>query len=152
MISRRRSARSVSLLPLMAAVLCACVHDTRDPALVRTERELRPTGVFTETWSQCDLIGPRTDSPGVWGTDLGLTGKASDRDARLQILFGDTWAKQSPTCHYPVPRSDDLQASLPAARPSVLQPGAPTGHEAEACRSLAYAPTDPKDITSWPRV
>jgi hypothetical protein len=138
-------------LGALALMLCACVHDSRDPARVRPERELRPSGVFTQSWGLCSLLGPWDDDPGVWGTDLGFSATVSDDDKQLHMLFGDTWAKPTPTCHYPVSRSDDLQASLPAARPAVLQAGAPRGHEAEACRSLHYARTRADDVTSWQR-
>jgi hypothetical protein len=145
------SVKRSAMLSALALLCAACVHDSRDPALVRSAPELRPSGVFTRSWGLCSLLGPRAHNPGVWGSDLGFSATASDADPQLHLLFGDTWAEATPSCHYPVPRSDDLQAWLPATRPAVLQAGAPRGHEAEACRSLRYARTRPDDVTSWQR-
>src|SRR5262249_12960555 len=69
---------------------------------------------------------------------------------RLAVFFGDTWASGGEGCEYPVFPSDDLEASLPTARPEVLDRGPP--ESASACKSLSIARSDPKDATSWKRI
>jgi hypothetical protein len=107
---------------------------------------------MTESFPLCTLIGPSTHSPGIYGTDLGFTAKDPNDANRLAILFGDTWARAGGACQYPVIGSDDLQAWLPASRPSVLRAGRPEPDSTQACRVLGYAHTDPKTPTSWPRI
>src|SRR4029077_3353721 len=106
----------------------------------------------TESFPLCSLIGPSTHSPGIFGTDLGFTVRDPHDEGRLAILFGDTWARAGGACQYPVLGSDDLQAWLPASRPSVLRAGPPAADAASACQSLGYAHTDPEAPTSWPRI
>jgi hypothetical protein len=135
----------------MASQVGGCVRDRRDPEPASSSRELRPSALNTRSWPLCELIGPRTHDPGVYGTDLGFS-VSTQRDPRLHMLFGDTWAQPTAACQYPVSRNDDLSATLPRARPSVLRPGPPRGGEDAVCRSLEYSRTREDDPTSWQRI
>lgn len=104
----------------------------------------------SETWSVCRLVSPN-GVPGIGGADLGfsvLAPSVMDPD-QLRVLFGDTWVRGSDACWFPPERSDDLQASLPAARPPSLGPGAPGGAAQDACGALEIDSDDPSEPTTW---
>ena len=106
-----------------------------------------------QSWPVCRLVGPNI--PGVGGTDLGFSVPmptapgASDDDARLVFLFGDTWARAIEECRFPPETSDDLQASIPAARASVLSAGEPGPDAQSACDALEVTRDRADDATSW---
>ncbi len=100
----------------------------------------------------CRLLGPATRDEGIYGTDLGYTVAQPDGE-RLAMLFGDTWAEAGDACQYPVTKSDDLQATLPAERPASLGPGAPSSEaQGSVCSTLERTLDDPADPLSWRRI
>jgi hypothetical protein len=105
----------------------------------------------TDTWGVCRLVAPNWRA-GIGGSDLGFTipappaGVGSDR---LTLLFGDTWAQATEACWFAPETSDDLQATLPMARPSALAPGAPSDGASQACEDLQVTIDDPEDPTTW---
>jgi hypothetical protein len=111
--------------------------------------------VIGSTWSICPWLGPSTQRPGIYGSDLGITvAQPSDgaAPAQLSILFGDTWAAATDVCSYPVKKSDDFQAVIPGERPDSLRPGAPPSAAADACATLQYTLDQPSDPASWRRI
>jgi hypothetical protein len=153
-----RTRRAVGLAVIVLGVgLCAktvnCVRDSRDLYAVRKTSERWPSGVNTESWPLCSLIGPHNQNAGIWGTDLGFSARTHD-DAKLTLLFGDTWASPVKGCQYPPAPNNDLVATLPAQRPSLFSPGAPAGRSgtpAPSCDFLKYSHDAPNDVTSWRR-
>ena len=103
-----------------------------------------------ESWPLCSLIGPHNRNPGVWGADLGLSARTY-RDQQLTFLFGDTWASPIDGCQYSPSPDNDMQATLPAARPPEFQPGPPQSQNARACDLLDYVHERSEDVTSWRR-
>jgi len=78
-----------------------------------------------------------------------VPGKVSDR---LAILFGDTWAKATDACKYPLARPTSLQAWLPLHAPSALRAGPPGRDAGDACRRLEIPLDDRGDATSWSKI
>ncbi|HEX4339184.1 MAG TPA: hypothetical protein VH062_24925 [Polyangiaceae bacterium] len=153
---RSFAVRVLSLLLPALGLAPSCVHDSRNVNQATVLPERHPAPIAVRTYPLCTLVGPRNADPGVYGTDLGITVKLPDEPGRvsdrLAVFFGDTWAKAGDACKYPVAHSDDLQAWLPAYRPTTLRIGAPTGNEKAACKTLEYPLEDRKDVTSWSRV
>ncbi len=129
---------------LVASALQACGETkevetpVRPPPSPRSSPRSNPEALV-RSWDVCPLLGPTTQRPGVYGTDLGITAPMPGSNGQLAMLFGDTWADEADACAYPVIRNDDMQASLPTQRPAVLRPGMPDATSAEACASLTYA-------------
>jgi len=150
---RRNSART-----LRAGLLCAllaagaCIRDSRNLNAARETPARNPSAVTSSSWGLCRLLGPGNRNPGVYGSDLGFTAPQPGAEGALAVLFGDTWAEPVDGCRVPVSRSDDLLASLPAARPDSLRAGAPSGDAAAACKQLSYELADEQQPTSWARI
>lgn len=106
----------------------------------------------TASVSLCRLEGPSLSKPGVYGTDLGFSflAPAQGKTAESAILlFGDTWKSSDSVCDYPPRRSDDLQATLPAARPAALGPGTAVSDSARSvCGLIKEPPPDASDPTT----
>lgn len=126
----------------------ACLRDARDIHAARSTPSADPSGLIAHSWPVCSLVGPRNALPGIYGTDLGFSARGRD-DEQITLLFGDTWLKPVDACRYPGPESNDLQASLPRARPPQLVSGPPVSSAAASCKLLDYARKDPGDATSW---
>ena len=148
--------RSVPCFLPVLVLFPACVHDSRNIHEATSLPERQEAPILVRTYPLCTLVGPRNHDPGVYGTDLGITVKLPDEPGRvsnrLAVFFGDTWAKAGDACKYPVAHSDDLQAWLPAYRPTTLGAGPPTGNDTAACGTLEYPLEDRKDTTSWSRI
>lgn len=118
----------------------------------------KPAGeatVIGQSWDVCAFLGPHNERPGIYGSDLGYSvrlPKSGQEPSQLAMLFGDTWAAQTDACAYPLSTADDLQALLPAARPSELVAGEPTAAAAQACDALHYDVSNLEDPSSWPRI
>jgi hypothetical protein len=113
------------------------------------------TQVIGSTWDLCTLVGPSTGRQGIYGSDLGITVSqaSAGENPQLSMLFGDTWAKATDVCTYPVMHADDLQTSLPAARPAALAPGPPSAADASsACSGLSVPLDNASDPTTWHRI
>jgi hypothetical protein len=134
----------------LSVAAIGCVHDTRDLHAVRRAPARAPSGVANESWGVCSLIGPHNRNPGVWGADLGLSARTY-HDQQLTFLFGDTWASPIDGCQYSPSPDNDLQATLPVARPPQFQPGPPPRDDARACDVLEYVHERGDDVTSWRR-
>jgi hypothetical protein len=131
----------------------ACFRDSRDIHAARAVPERVSSGLESQSWGICELVGPNTGSSGIYGSDLGFTvQRPGPGEDRLAMLFGDTWAKAVDACQYPFLDHDDLQASLPARRPTVLTAGAPSTEARAACGTFAYEQSDAKEPTSWQRI
>jgi hypothetical protein len=128
-------------------LVASCVRDSRDLNAARGERAVRPSGVRAQSWPVCSLIGPRTATPGIYGTDLGFTARTEHSD-KLAILFGDTWTRPASGCEYPTVPSDDLQAFLPRARPAALRPGPPPARQPVRCDLLEVPRSASDDPTT----
>jgi hypothetical protein len=128
-----------------------CVNDSRDIHAVRVALPREHTGITSDSWGLCSLIGPHNQNPGVWGTDLGFSARAQ-HDPRLTLLFGDTWASPVNGCQYPPMPDNDMQASLPVQRPAKFVSGPPAVSSAQPCDVLEYVHERPDDVTSWRRV
>ena len=136
----------------VAAQLWSC--KTEAPHVTPGARGGTPA-VVGRSWDICALVGQQRERPGIYGTDLGISVPLPNSSAdapQLAMLFGDSWAAQTDVCAYPVMPADDLQATIPAARPSQLTVGQPTPAAAEACGALTYPLENPADATSWPRI
>jgi hypothetical protein len=149
-------------LPLVIGSIAMCTLVACAPATVDDPRDhvppaarpptLRPSALTSTTWDVCRLLGPDTHSQGIYGTDLGYTAPLPGTD-RLAVLFGDTWSEAGDACQYPVSPADDLQATLPRARPIELSAGQPAAATKEhACSTLQYTLDDPSDPKSWRRI
>jgi hypothetical protein len=154
--SRRANAHAkpaaliVLALPLTALAV-SCVKDSRSDYHARSTPPRKPSPLESRSWVLCSLIGPQTGHPGVYGTDLGYTVKEPG-GKRLAMLFGDTIAKASEGCEYPVFPHDDLQGSLPADRPKMLGAGPPAAAHAAACGEFDFRLNERGDPTSWQRI
>lgn len=145
--------------PWFAALACAssllsasaCLRDTRDLNAARSAPSAEPSGLVANSWGLCSLIGPRDQTPGIYGTDLGFSTRRRD-DTRLTLLFGDTWVKPVDACHYPGTTSNDFQATLPRDRPAGFAPGPPASQAAASCKLLEYGHDNAQDPASWPRM
>jgi hypothetical protein len=133
------------------ALAASCMRDSRNVHHARSEPARKPSTLESKSWVLCSLIGPHTKHPGVYGTDLGYTVKQPGGE-RLTMLFGDTIAKAVEGCEYPVFPNDDLQGSLPAARPTGLGAGPPGAEDAAACGEFDVRVSDRKDPSSWDRI
>jgi hypothetical protein len=136
----------------VAATSTGCFRDSRDVQAALAIPAQTPSGLSSRSWGICELLGPSTPTPGLYGSDLGFTVAEPASGDRLAMLFGDTWVRPVHACKYPSPPHDDLQASLPARRPSLLTVGAPAAGARRACRAFGYALADSRDPTSWPRI
>lgn len=101
-----------------------------------------------ETWPLCELVGPSTGQPGVYGTDLGFTfvhgfpAPGGATDERLVFLFGDTWFEADSLCRDPPPREDDVQATLRLDALPRYAPGPPVEGLGKArCPRLDFGPS-----------
>jgi hypothetical protein len=114
-----------------------------------------PAGdIAGQTWKLCTWLGPLTERPGIYGTDLGFEAAlpaASNAPDQLQLLFGDTYAEASDYCSYLVGMQDDLAARISRERPATLQPGAPAA-VSDVCAASQITRDDPQDPTSWRRM
>jgi hypothetical protein len=134
--------------------LCA-VGCSREAPHVMPGAVAGASDVIGSTWDLCTLLGPSTGRQGIYGTDLGITVSrpTGSENPQLSILFGDTWAKATDVCTYPIRHADDLQASLPVQRPAALAPGPPSAaSSSSACSGLAVTLADASDPTSWRRI
>ena len=137
----------------LAATASGCLRDSRNLHAALTVPARVPSGLESRSWGVCELVGPSTETPGIYGSDLGFTvTEPASGGNRLAMLFGDTWAKPIDACKYPSYDHDDLQAWLPARRPSSLTAGPPGAEARSACRAFGNARTDSNDPTSWPRI
>jgi hypothetical protein len=134
-------------------VLCGgCIEDSRTHEPPDLPPPLRPSELQSDSWDVCRMLGPASQSEGIYGTDLGYATPLPNSD-KLAVLFGDTWSEAGDACQYPVTPADDLQATLPRARPDELRAGEPSGSAKEqACASLEYTVDDPDDPQSWRRM
>ncbi len=140
------------LLWLCPLALGACLKDRRDQEPPDLPPPLRASGLTSESWRVCRLLGPSGHDEGLYGTDLGYTTPLPGTD-RLAVLFGDTWSEAGDACQYPVSPSDDLQATLPLTRPEGLHYGEQSAEErSAACATLAYTLDDASDPKSWRRI
>jgi hypothetical protein len=138
---------------VLSATASGCIRDPRDLNAALSVPERAPSGLESRSWGVCELLGPTTETPGVYGSDLGFTvAEPASGGRRLAMLFGDTWVKPIEACQYPSYDHDDLQAWLPAQRPPSLTAGPPAAEARSACRAFGYARTNSKDPTSWPRI
>lgn len=154
MFSRNRKKVACALAGIAAACLAGCGEDERVPQETRSAF----TPVSTESVGLCHLVGGPDHPLGVYGSDLGFSfpwpqggAGSSESGARIGLLFGDTWNTATSVCDYPIRVSDDLQASLPAARPAVLTPGPGIAPNAAlACAELLAPPSDPGESAPRP--
>ncbi|MET0384667.1 MAG: hypothetical protein ABW321_01850 [Polyangiales bacterium] len=136
---------------ILVCIFTSCVRDTRDLGAARPGKTLAPSGLIGRSWGLCSLIGPRSDTPGIYGTDLGFTARRQGAD-KLTMLFGDTWVKPVDACQYPATTSDDFQALLPAERPARFDTAPPMPVAANSCNLLEYGRERADDPGSWPRL
>jgi hypothetical protein len=138
---------------LVAALVLesGCIRDNRDLRAMRTTPPRQASSVAARTWTLCSLIGPLNGIGGIYGTDLGFTARSEHSD-KLTMLFGDTWTKPVDTCEIPTTPSDDLQAWLPRARPSVFVAGPPNSKQPVSCNLLEIPQADPESPTTPPRI
>lgn len=136
---------------IVSLATVTCIRDNRDLRAARTTPPRQPSGVAARSWTLCSLIGPRNGIDGIYGTDLGFTARPEHAD-KLTILFGDTWTRPVDGCEFFTLPSDDLQAWLPRARPSVFQPGAPNPKAPVSCNLLETPPVDPESPTTPSRI
>ena len=133
-----------------AAALFACASESPKPIATATAS----TQAVGQTWDLCEWLGPGVDRPGLYGSDLGypvpLPSQSGAPD-QLQLLFGDTWAQATDACQYPLTKTDDFAARIPAQRPASLRAGPPMA-ATDACNSLSYSLDDASDPTSWRRI
>jgi len=137
-----------------SCLLSACGESDEEPARAPAgAATAQPAALQAQSWPVCTLLGPDAMTPGVYGSDLGITtplpGPGGDA-AQLAVLFGDTWAGNEAVCTYPVVKNDDLQATLPAARPAQLTVGAPGPGSAAACSTLQYPLEAPSAAAALP--
>lgn len=132
----------IVLASIALGSLAGCVSDDREHTRPELPPALRPSTLTSETTDVCRLLGPAAHNEGIYGTDLGYTAPLPGTD-RLAVLFGDTWSEVGDACQYPVTPADDLQATLPRARPQDV---------ATACGALEHAVDDPSDPKSWRRI
>lgn len=136
----------VVVLPLCAAVLFGCQSKKEEPH--------GATEVVGQSWDLCTWLGPSTQRPGIFGSDLGFAvplPSQSGAPELQQLLFGDTWAAAAQDCNYPVLKNDDFATRIPYALPPGLTPGAPAA-ASNACTTLQYTQEDASDPTSWRRI
>jgi hypothetical protein len=148
-----RAAKSVHFTTMLA--LCGALAGCKAEHAHVTGATSGTAGVVGTSWDLCPWVGPSAQRPGIFGTDLGFTvslPSASDAPDQLALLFGDTWASAADACNYPVLKSDDLAARIPAQRPASLTPGQPMAATTDACSSLQYTLNDASDNTSWRRI
>ena len=136
--------------------LSACslfqVDDDRDHEPPAPRPPLHASALASTSWDVCRLLGPAVHDQGIYGTDLGYTAPLPGTD-RLALLFGDTWSESGDACQYPVTPADDLQASLPRARPAFANAGPPSADaKAQTCSTIGYALDDASDPKSWRRM
>jgi hypothetical protein len=135
-------------------VLAGCARDPRDVNAARSEPARDPAALSARSVALCALVGPNSDTPGIYGTDLGHTVTDPTDSNSIDMLFGDTWSKRG-SCKYPMLQSDDLQASLPLQRPSDLSDGRfdeTNAPATRACRTLEVPVKDARDATTWDRI
>ena len=125
------------------------------PDLVDPAPSIDPsTIVASSSWGVCRLLAP-SKLPGIGGSDLGFSFLAPAANAakgaadQLVFLFGDTWTQATDACFYAGEPSDDLQATMPAERPAVLQPGEPVEDAVHTCADLKIASDDPDSHHAW---
>jgi hypothetical protein len=129
----------------------SCYHDSRDLHAARHGSARSPSGLASDSWGLCSIIGPHNHNPGVWGADLGLSAHTANAQ-RLILLFGDTWASPIDGCQFCPAPDNDMQATLPRTRPATFGPGAPADYtHAHTCDLIEYARERDDDVTSWRR-
>lgn len=143
-------------LSFTCCALTACsllrVEDERDHEPEPLPPPLHASALTTTTWDVCRLLGPKSQLPGLYGTDLGYTAPLPGSD-RLAVLFGDTWSEAGDACQYPVTPFDDLQATLPLVRPAAANAGPPSAEaRAQTCADFGYTIDDASDPKSWRRI
>jgi hypothetical protein len=140
---------------LCSAIALGAVGCSREAPQLKPGPMAGASDVIGSSWDLCTLLGPSTGRQGIYGTDLGISVSRAtgSENPQLSMLFGDTWAKATDVCTYPVMRADDLQASLPMQRPAALAPGPPSAADASsACSSLAVPLDNASDPTTWRRI
>lgn len=135
------------LVSLLLAVSCS-----KTPRKVGQGVASGEPNVVGQSWDLCTWLGPSKNRTGVFGTDLGFEAPlaAANPSASTEqlLLFGDTYARASDDCQYPVLKQDDLAGRIPLQRPESLTPGKPSG-PSDACDTLQYSFEDPSEPTGW---
>ena len=127
---------------------------TQKPHVVPQGASSGSSQIIGKTWDLCTWLGPSTKRPGIFGSDLGIAvplPNTAGTPAQLGLVFGDTWASAAEACNYPILKSDDFMARIPAVAPASLTPGQPMA-AIDACNSLQYTLSDANDPTSWRRM